>query len=65
MYDSVIIPNEISEAHPKNAISLRNRWMIENSDLVIAYVNRKGGGAYKAIEYANKINKQVINFGLI
>ena len=60
-YDSVIIPDCVYNAHPKSAISLKNRWMIENSDLVIVYVEKSVGGAYKAMKYAKTLNKKVIN----
>ncbi len=35
--------------------------MIEQSDLVIIYIERKEGGAYTAMKYAEKLNKKVIN----
>ena len=35
--------------------------MIEKSDLVIVYVERQSGGAYAAMRYAEKLNKQIIN----
>ncbi len=39
----------------------RNREMIDRSDMVIVYVDRKYGGAYEAYKYALKKNKKVIN----
>ena len=60
-YDSIIIPESLSNAHPKAAITLRNRWMIDNSDLVIVYVKRKFGGAYEALRYAQRTNKKIID----
>ena len=60
-YDSVIIPECVHGAHSKAAISLKNRWMVERSDLVIVYVERVGGGAYKAMKYAERLKKDVIN----
>lgn len=57
-YDNVTIP---IKAHPKAAITLRNKWMIENSDLVLVYVVNSHGGAYEAMRYAEKLNKKVIN----
>lgn len=60
-YDSIIIPESVYGVHPKSAITLKNRWMIEQSDLVIVYVARKKGGAYTAMKYAEKLNKNVIN----
>lgn len=59
-YDEIIIP-DIGRAHPKNAITLRNRWMVDTADLIIAYVERVSGGAYKAILYAEKQQKTVLN----
>ena len=60
-YDSILIPESVYGAHPKSAITLKNRWMVEQSDLVIVYAERKRGGAYAAMKYAEKLNKEVIN----
>ncbi len=60
-YDSIIIPEHLRHVHPKSAITLKNMWMIEQSDLVIAYVEHNFGGAYTAMKYAKKLNKNVIN----
>ena len=60
-YDEIVIPDAIGKAHPKAAITLRNRWMADTADLIIAYVEREEGGAYAAVKYANKNNKNVIN----
>jgi len=60
-YDSIIIPESMYGAHPKSAILLKNRWMVERSDAVIAYAERNNGGAYKAMKYAEKLHKEVID----
>jgi len=60
MYDDVIIPDELAGIHYKAAIKARNRWMIGNSDVVIAYTIRDHGGAYEALQYAHKKNKNII-----
>ena len=60
-YDSIIIPENVYGAHPKSAITLKNRWMIEQSDLVITCVEREKGGAFTAMKYAEKLNKKLIN----
>lgn len=60
-YDDVIIPERSSAAHRKNAITQRNRWMIERSDLIVCYVERENGGAYDALRYAERLGKQIIN----
>lgn len=60
-YDEVEICSESANAHPKAAIQLRNRVMVDHSDLVICYVKHKSGGAYKTIQYAKKQRKRIIN----
>ncbi len=60
-YDEIQINPESAEAHPKAAIGIRNRSMIDKSDLVICYIEHKSGGAFKAILYAKKIGKLIIN----
>ena len=60
-YDDIIIPGSLFGVHSKAAITQKNRWMVEMSDLVIVYVARNKGGAYEAMKYAKKLNKNVIN----
>ena len=60
-YDSIIIPECIEKSHPKSAITKRNRWMVEQADLFICYVEREKGGAYTALKYAKKLKVQIIN----
>ena len=58
--DSSIYP-PIENTPPRFAISKRNEWMIENSDLLIAYVEHSYGGAYKSLQIAKRRNKKIIN----
>jgi len=60
-YDNIIIPQTLHKAHPKAAIKLKNHWMVEQSDLVIVYVERDNGGAYDAMKYAEKNNIPIVN----
>ena len=60
-YDEIEVCYKSSISHPKSAIQIRNRCMIDRSDLVIFYVRQNSGGAYKAMEYAAKIGKKMIN----
>ena len=57
-YDRVDIP---ISAHPKLAITKRNEWMAEQADLILCYIERESGGAYKAVQYAKKLGKELIN----
>ena len=59
-YDDVMVCEESELVHPKAAIKKRNRWMIDECDFVIGYIQRDHGGAYDAIQYAKRMKKQVI-----
>ena len=56
-YDNIIIPEILGVVHPKGAITERNKWMVEESDLLICFVEKEHGGAYNALKYANKLGK--------
>ena len=58
-YDEILIPAELDGVHPKAAIGLRNRWIVDRSDIVIAALNRDFGGAAEAVRYAERIGKIV------
>ena len=60
-YDEVDVCYESSIAHPKSAIQIRNRSMIDRSDLVACCVQHNTGGAYHTLQYAKKQGKQIIN----
>ncbi len=60
MYDDVIIPPEIIGVHYKAAIKERNRWIIDNCNVVLVYIIRDYGGAFDAMKYALKRKKYVI-----
>lgn len=60
-YDEVEICSESAEAHPKSAIQVRNRNIVDRSDLVVCCIQHKSGGAYKTIQYAEKQGKSIVN----
>ena len=60
-YTDVEISYSASKAHPKSAIQIRNREMVDRADLVICYVEHKEGGAWQTIRYAIREGKTVIN----
>ena len=59
LYDDIIIPDELADIHYKAAINARNRWMIDNSDIIVVYTVRNYGGAYDALKYAKRTQKTV------
>lgn len=60
-YTDVEISHLASMVHPKSAIQIRNREMVDRADLVICYIEEKYGGAYRTIQYAKKRGKNIIN----
>ncbi len=60
-YDDVEVCTESSKSHYKSAIQVRNKNMVDRSDLVICYINHKSGGAYKTVQYSKNQGKTVIN----
>ena len=44
----------------KAAITERNRWMVENCDLLIAHLVHERGGAWTAIRMAEKTKKTIV-----
>ena len=51
------------EGYPKFAIERRNRWMIDQSDYCICYINHTWGGAYKFVRIAKNQGLQILNLG--
>ena len=57
--DSILLEG-IELIHPRYAISWRNRWMIEHSDYVIAYITHNYGGAARFVNEAERRGKTII-----
>ena len=62
-YNDIEICEESCNAHPKAAYGIRNRSVIDRSDLSVFYVNHNYGGAYQAMKYALKNGKKIYNLG--
>ena len=60
-YSEVEISYEASKAHPKAAIQIRNREMVDRADLILCAIERKSGGAWQTVQYAMKQEKTIIN----
>lgn len=61
-YDEIEVCSDRKSTHPKGAYQLRNRQMIDRSDLVVVYVDHSSGGAYQTMRYAEKEEKKTLNF---
>ena len=55
-----VFPEGLEDVPRRFAITHRNRWMIDASDCVVAYVTHSWGGAAQFIELAEKKGKRVI-----
>jgi hypothetical protein len=63
-YDEVEVCAESSSAYYKSAILIRNRSMVDRSDLVVCCIQRKSGGAYKTVQYAKQNGVEVCNLAV-
>ena len=59
-FDMILYP-ELEKIPYRYAITHRNRWIVQRAELIIAFVNRKYGGAYAMYKYAKRIGKEVYN----
>ncbi len=63
-YDNLsntIYPEGLETVPKRFAISWRNKWMIQQSDIVVTYVTHNFGGAAQFKEMAEMLNKHVTN----
>lgn len=62
-YDEIEICEASAAAHPKAAIQIRNRYMVDRSDLCVFFVEHQSGGAWQTMRYAMRREKEVMNLG--
>ena len=60
-YNSIEVCLPASVARPKYAIHVRNRTMIDRSNLILCYLTRESPIAWKSVQYAIQQGKMVIN----
>ncbi len=60
-YADTMLPEGIEKVPPRFAIAWRNKWLLSQSDYVVAYVTHSWGGAAQFVEKARKQKKTVIN----
>lgn len=54
-------PEGLELVHPKYAITRRNRWMVEQCDIVLCYITHSWGGAQQFVRQAERKGKKIIN----
>lgn len=60
-HEYTLYPEGIERVPKRAAISWRNKWMVDRSDMVVCYIRHRHGGAAKFVEMAEKKGKWVVN----
>lgn len=60
-YDTTLYP-PLENVPMRFAISKRNQWMVDQSEVVVAYVQYRWGGASATLDYAMRKGKKVIQY---
>ena len=55
-----LYPDGLELVPKRFAITHRNRWMVEHSEFIIAYVNRSYGGAAQTLSYAERKKLNIV-----
>ena len=58
-YDEIEVCDQSAGAHFKAAFQMRNRSMVDRSDLVVFDVVYESGGAYQTMKYARTQEKEI------
>ena len=56
-----LYPEGLELVHPRYAIAWRNKWMINESDIVVTYITHSWGGAAQYAAMAQRKKKRIIN----
>ncbi|MBQ8400999.1 MAG: hypothetical protein IJX14_03625 [Clostridia bacterium] len=62
LYTGTLYP-PLENVPKRFAISRRNKWVVEQSSVIVAYVDHSWGGAVKTLEHAVKKGLRIINLG--
>ena len=60
-YDATFFPDGLETVPKRYAISRRNAWLARHCDLVICYTAFSWGGAYQAVQQAQRKHKTIWN----
>ena len=65
LYKKIIVNADVvyyvSEKYDSGCMMRRNKFMVDNSQRCIFYIERNSGGTYKTVEYAMEQNKKLYN----
>ncbi|MBR4661978.1 MAG: DUF1273 family protein [Clostridia bacterium] len=60
IYDDTTFP-PLESVPRKFAISKRNEWMVDQADVLVAYVTHDWGGAATTLQYAKRKKKRIVS----
>ena len=60
---NTVLPESIETVPKRFAIYYRNKWMIQQADVVVAYVTYSFGGAHQFTALAERKGKTILNLG--
>lgn len=60
-YDETVYP-PLESVPRRYAVLRRNVWMVQRSDVIVAYVLHSWGGAAKTLDYARKKKKIILQY---
>ena len=60
-FSETLLPEGIELVPKRFAISRRNRWMVQQSHIILCYITHQWGGAAQFVSYARKQHKEIIN----
>ena len=60
LYDEILFAG-LENIPPRLAIIKRNEYMVDQADLILAFVDHTWGGAYRTLSYAKKRKKNILN----
>lgn len=52
----------VCDSYDYDAMQLRNEYMVDESDVVLAMWNGTKGGTHNCIKYADRVNRDIFNF---
>lgn len=59
--EETLYPEGLEDVLPRFAIPERNRWMVDQSDIVLVYCRSSAGGTASILKYAKKKKKKIIS----
>ena len=64
-FSKTIFPETVSKTPPKYSIIARNRWMIDQSEFVVFFIEHTASNSVEFARYAKSKKKKMINIGRV